>query len=165
MNASNLYTRSRFGLDKRVWLVLIITSVLSLGLLAFKMAMNEPCAPINISITDNDDPSGKNYYPQDRITFAVSAAGAQDVAWDFGDNTPVVPGKSVTHTFARPGNYFVMVTVNGKCKEMTEIYVHPHIATPAMQVNTGTPDISGPEAPKAGEPVTYVATVLSLIHI
>lgn len=159
MNATNLYTRSRFGLDNRVWLALLLTLLLSVALLAFKIAGDQPCTGISITVMDNEDPNGTRYYPQDRLTFSAVMTGGKDIAWDFGDNTPIVNGKSSTHSYAHAGNYFVTVTVNGKCKEMMSVFIHPHIAAPVAPVNTNIADISGPDAPKAGEAITYTATV------
>src|SRR5215217_1348418 len=155
MNADNLYTRTRMGLDSKVWLVLLVTLILSGALLGFKMATREVCAPVTIVITNNDNPVAARYYPQDRLTFAAQMAGAKEVVWDFGDNTPVVTGRTQIHTFGNPGSYFVTVTVNGKCKEFVNVVISNKVAATVMTTASVTEgqEIAGPDAPKAGEPV------------
>lgn len=161
MNADNLYTRTKAGLDNRVWLTLLITLLLSGALLGFKMATREACAPVKIVLTNNDNPAAARYYPQDRLTFAAQMEGAKDVVWDFGDNTPTVTGRTQIHTFSNPGSYFVTVTVNGKCKEFINVVISNKTAATtatAASVTEGQ-EISGPDAPKAGVPVNYVTTL------
>lgn len=147
------------GLDKRVWLVLLLTLVLSGGLLGFKMATCERCREIRIGISNNDNAGGK-YHPQDRLTFTAEMKGGNDIAWDFGDNTPVAKGPSVIHSFGSAGSYFVTVTINGKCREFINIVIHaPLIATPASGQAVAGAEITGPDVPKAGEPVTYMTSL------
>lgn len=43
---------------------------------------------------------------------AVGTNGqVQDYVWNFGDNTPVSRGYSVSHTFSRAGTYTVSLTI------------------------------------------------------
>lgn len=161
MNADNLYTRTRIGLDNRVWLVLLVTLILSGALLGFKMATREVCAPVKIVITNNDNPAVARYYPQDRLTFAAQMDGAKEVVWDFGDNTPAVTGRTQIHTFSNSGSYFVTVTVNGKCREFINVVISNKMAATAAataSVAEGQ-EITGPDAPKAGEPVNYMTSL------
>jgi len=40
-------------------------------------------------------------------------------AWDFGDDTEIVYGSSVTHTYARPGRYVVKLRATDSILERT----------------------------------------------
>lgn len=159
MNAGNFYTRTRIGLDNRVWLVLLLTLLLSGVLLGFKMAMHKGCRDIRIAVTNSEGVADK-YHPQDRLKFAAQMEGAGEIVWDFGDNTPAAKGSSVIHSFGSTGSYFVTVTINGKCREFVNVVVHtPYLATPASDQAVAGAEIAGPDVPKAGEPVTYTTAL------
>jgi PKD repeat protein len=53
--------------------------------------------------------------PNDQITFDASAStddgSIAKYAWEFGDGTPLVTGKTVTHTFTAAGSYTVVLWV------------------------------------------------------
>jgi hypothetical protein len=160
MNARNLYTRTQMGLDNRVWLALLVTLLLSGVLLGFKIATHETCNEISILITNNENAAGAKYHPQDRLTFVAKMAGAKEVEWDFGDNTPPAKGSSLIHSFGNPGSYFVTATINGKCREFINVVVNTnYVPTGANSIAVTGEDISGPDAPKAGEPVSYVTSL------
>jgi hypothetical protein len=53
----------------------------------------------------------RSYYDGLTVTFANATEGATDISWDFGDNSPVVSGDSVKHTYTSIGNY--VITMNG----------------------------------------------------
>jgi len=53
----------------------------------------------------------RSYYDGLTVTFANATEGATDISWDFGDDSPVVPGDSVKHTYSSIGNY--VITMNG----------------------------------------------------
>jgi len=56
--------------------------------------------------------------PNDGLQFTFDASGSSDAdgtlsrfTWDFGDGTPTVEGLMVTHTYAVPDTYTVMLTI------------------------------------------------------
>ncbi len=53
----------------------------------------------------------RSYYDGLNVTFANATEGATDISWDFGDDSPVVPGDLVEHTYNAIGNY--VITMNG----------------------------------------------------
>lgn len=53
----------------------------------------------------------RSYYDGLTVTFANAAQGATDISWDFGDESPIVAGDSVEHTYPDIGNY--VITMNG----------------------------------------------------
>jgi PKD repeat protein len=165
MNASNLYTRTRAGLDNRVWLVPVIAIIISAALLGFKIATNQSCQPIEILLTNNDNHGLNKYYPQDRISFEAKMNGTQEVEWDFGDNTPKAKGKTLIHSYGAPGSYFVTATVNGKCKEFMSVVINTRfVPTANNPTNIAVLDIVGADAPKAGEPTVYSTGLNSVTY-
>jgi hypothetical protein len=62
----------------------------------------------------------RSYYDGLTVTFANATAGANDISWDFGDNSPVVPGDSVKHTYTAIGNY--VITMNGTFEGKSYIF-------------------------------------------
>jgi hypothetical protein len=70
----------------------------------------------NYTLTETAPLDFKTYYNGLDVTFVNTASNAQDVSWNFGDNTPDVTGDSVVHTFAQIGNYVISLnaTVQGK---------------------------------------------------
>jgi len=58
----------------------------------------------------------RSYYDGLSVTFANATEGATDISWEFGDNSPVVPGDSVKHTYKAIGNYVITMkgTFEGK---------------------------------------------------
>ncbi len=51
------------------------------------------------------------------VSFTSTSTGAATHSWDFGDGTPAVTGAQASHTWNKPGNYTVQLTVNdGKSK-------------------------------------------------
>ena len=58
----------------------------------------------------------RSYYDGLTVTFANATEGATDISWEFGDDSPVVSGDSVKHTYVSIGNYVITMngTLNGK---------------------------------------------------
>jgi hypothetical protein len=62
----------------------------------------------------------RSYYDGLTVTFANATEGATDISWDFGDESAVVPGDSVEHTYAAIGNY--VITMNGSLDGKSYIF-------------------------------------------
>jgi len=62
----------------------------------------------------------RSYYDGLTVTFANATEGAIDISWEFGDNSPVVPGDSVKHTYTAIGNY--VITMNGTFEGKSYIF-------------------------------------------
>lgn len=45
------------------------------------------------------------------ITFTDNSTGNVSPSWDFGDGTPAVTGKTVSHTYTKQGTYRVTETI------------------------------------------------------
>lgn len=61
----------------------------------------------------------KSYYDGLNVTFANQTAGATEVTWDFGDESPAVSGDSVMHTYSSIGNYLITMGATYQGKKYT----------------------------------------------
>jgi PKD repeat protein len=130
---SGIYTRSRMGIDNKVWLTLLITALISVCLFGFKIATTEPCYDINLTLKGVvEHPFANNYFVGESIIFKANMKKAQKVEWNFGDGTPVSIGEKITHSYTKEGNFLVTATVNGKCMQSLNV----HISQVAMSENT-----------------------------
>jgi hypothetical protein len=62
----------------------------------------------------------RSYYDGLTVTFANATEGATDISWEFGDDSPVVSGDSVEHTYTSIGNY--VITMNGSLNGKSYIF-------------------------------------------
>ncbi len=157
MNASSIFTRSRMGLDTRVWLTMIVTIALSFILVGFKMAFTTSCVSMPITIKNVTAGKPNTYYLGQTIHFTIAGGKGKEITWDFGDNKMTTKGDSVMHTYLTEGNFTVTATINGKCKEMTSLVIVQlgNSKPVSVQEPVETTPITGPDAPHAGEPVNF----------
>jgi PKD repeat protein len=121
---SGIYTRSRMGIDNKVWLTLLITALISVSLFGFKIATTEPCYDINLTLKGVvEHPFANNYFVGESIIFKANMKKAQKVEWDFGDGTPVSVGEKITHAYTKEGSFLVTATVNGKCMQSLNVHI------------------------------------------
>ncbi len=94
-----------------------------------------PCKPLvpNVSLwidykngNSTCSPLGGECSAGEPVSFSVKEFGEYQIScaahtftWEFGDNTPVVTGRDVTHQFAQPGTFPVRVTVNNSAVTAT----------------------------------------------
>lgn len=122
MITNKIYTRKILGLDKRVWSVMITISVLSLGLLSYKLVDNKKCIPFNGTIKTTTFHGDSVYYVGENLTF-IASTSKQDITWDFGDNTAKPEGTYVTHKFLAPGTYRIRASAGADCDWSKSIIV------------------------------------------
>ncbi len=155
---SGIYTRSRMGIDNKVWLTLLITVVLSAGLFGFKIATTEPCFDIRLNLKGVvEHPFANNYFVGESIIFKAEMKKGREIAWDFGDGTPVAMGEKVTHSFTAEGNFLVTATVNGKCMQSVNVHIS-QVGMPAGTTTAKPADpnsIIGKDFAAAGELAIY----------
>lgn len=118
---------------------------------AFVDKVVKPTAPVaNFAVTT------------DGLTVTCQNHGTGDSGWwDFGDGTPLEPfsanAKPVSHTYGKPGNYAVKLTVRNFLSEENERTVPVDLTAAAPQ--TLPPTITGltvePIEPRATAPATF----------
>jgi hypothetical protein len=124
MNSERILTRKTLGLDHRVWRVMIVLFVLSIGLYSYTLIDKPTCTPVDFKIKTIDNDS---VYSTDEILSFSSLRFEKNITWDFGDNSPSGTGTFVTHRFATEGKYFIKVTVNADCQFIKPITVRKAI--------------------------------------
>ena len=72
------------------------------------------------TLTETPPLDFRSYYDGLTVTFANATEGATEISWDFGDDSPVVPGDSVEHTYEAIGNY--VITMNGSLEGKSYIF-------------------------------------------
>lgn len=84
------------------------------------------------------------------VTFTNSTAGASELIWNFGDNSPliIIPNSqgSITHQYTAAGNYKVVIRLRNDCSDTTiertvQVYEAPvaKFDLGSLQVCTGQP--------------------------
>lgn len=157
MSTAPVLTRRIVGMDYRIWLTMLVTCFISLGLLRYQQitnyqVSNKACAD---TITVNGKEGIAICYINRLATFGIQTNGAAKVVWDFGDGSAEVKGSLVSHKFIKAGNYRVVASVNGNCNSEEEVTVK----------NPPNPDLNKPQKievkifqdptnPKVGSTVT-----------
>ena len=158
MKESSVFTRYRAGLDRRVWLTLIIVAVLSAGLLAFKIGTIVPCRAVDITARAADGKRDKSFFAGESIHFSANMVKAKSFSWDFGDGTASAEGDTISHTFQHEGNYVVIATLNGTCAGSYTINIQQITSTTNIEAAMVTADpIYGPDAPMTNTDEVYVS--------
>jgi hypothetical protein len=94
---------------------------LQLYISAFLMLLFMSCSKEgSYNLEDTPPLDFRSYYDGLTVTFANATEGATDISWEFGDNSPVVPGDSVEHTYTAIGNY--VITMNGTFEGKSYIF-------------------------------------------
>ena len=71
------------------------------------------------TLTETPPLDFKTYYNGLQVTFANATAGATNISWDFGDQSAVASGDSLSHTFATIGNYVLSMSATYQGKGYT----------------------------------------------
>jgi len=158
MKSDFIFTRSRLGLDVKVWLVMLSVVVLCLGLLSYRVISNnrnKPCVTTEAIINGLKHRPERIYNINELLLFKASTSPHNDIVWDFGDNTPRKEGFTASHVFKKPGIFAVTILVNGKCDDVARVTVIKPIDVVRDSVGNITDYIVGPEQGRVLESVTF----------
>ncbi|HTN45461.1 MAG TPA: PKD domain-containing protein [Flavipsychrobacter sp.] len=157
-NGKSIFTRTKANIDTRVWLTLIITTILSTGLLAYKIADNVHCVPFDIVVKGYTAGKEKSFYLGNSIHFTTTFVGKGEIVWDFGDKGKAT-GAAVSHAYQHEGTFIVSATVSGKCVETYKLsVVRLEQIKSANSVSMDNP-ISGPEVIYTGDPASFTSAL------
>lgn len=150
MTSNRIFTRQAMGLDYRVWRVMLIISLLSVGLLSYRLIDSKKCIPISFSIKTISIHTDSTYSIGENLSF-ISSSNKNEISWDFGDNTEKVTGQYVTHTYQNTGSYKITATTGSSCETIMRIVVKPADVIQKNETNLVTgEEIVGPLLTVAG---------------
>ena len=130
MTSNRIFTRQLLGLDYRVWLVMLIISILSLVLLSYRLIDASQCMPVNFTIKTTSNHTDSTYLIGEKLTF-ISSTNKDEITWDFGDNSEKITGhEDINHVFLKTGNYKITASTGSACEMVKLITV---IKTEAIQ--------------------------------
>ncbi|MEO8961528.1 MAG: PKD domain-containing protein [Ginsengibacter sp.] len=131
MNANRIYTRKTLGLDNMVWIFMILIVIMAVGLLSYRLADRKECVPFTFNIKAISINSGSVFYTDETLSFSASL-NAQNIQWNFGDNSNLQTGQYVTHRFKNPGKFFVTASTVPGCETIKEIIVKVPLPAPVV---------------------------------
>lgn len=161
MHTQSLLSNKKMNLDKKVWLVMLITSVVCLGLVSYKVISKEKCVNFTVNTQGLTTSRDGNYEVGEPVFFRASLATDKEIAWDFGDNSEKQKSRSVIikHTYIKEGVYFITATANGACLNGV-IKVNIKKAEGSGKPGVKAPKILGNTSLKAGQSASYVSDLI-----
>ena len=159
MSSINIFTRSRKGLDVRVWYTMLGLMILSLCLLSYTLLTHEACSQLTIKYAGVNSGSATSFYAGQNIQFSATSSSNRKITWSFDDNTPKVLGNTINHIFSQEGVHVVTASFNGKCQESVFITIK-QLEQIEIDPTSGKTDamIIGKDTPRANERVFYLCS-------
>ncbi|HMT34256.1 MAG TPA: PKD domain-containing protein [Chitinophagaceae bacterium] len=148
-------------MDRKIIFTFIVISILSILLLALKLATYQERHIINMSIKSsetNQENTQHQFLTDESILFTANTLKGKDYVWDFGDGTPKMKTQSTSHFYHKPGIYQVKVLVNGRCDEYLEITIlSASLKDDELKnaIKNNKPYIDGPTTVQANQPVSF----------
>lgn len=161
MSNNSVYTRRIKGLDRKVWVVMILTIVLSLGLLSYTVFNKKVCTPVDFVIKVLPGESSDSVYFVGETLIFNSSSTATDISWDFSDGSEQAIGKDVSHKFQTEGDYIITVSTGLGCETARRITIKKAIqpeAKPFANYTTGG-EIEGPAKIMTGREARFICIV------
>lgn len=116
------------GIDFKVWTSLLVLVILSIVLLAYKMATHVPCTDFQIKaqgkLSHPEAGGTQTFYINEQIDFTTSVADkVATIVWNFDDGTEQKAGHRTSHVYTTEGYYLVKAVLNGKCLQSFNIRI------------------------------------------
>ncbi len=163
MQSNSIFTRKNMGLDNNIWISLLSCVILSFGLLGYRLIKKDRVDPCAVSINiyaDGRLETEKIFFEAGRlIPFKVSPSTAEDIVWNFGDNSDKEEGNAVIHHFDREGMFTVTATVNNKCDFTKRINIKNKEVEIVDSGGKIVENIVGNDRPLVGEKIKYTTTL------
>lgn len=150
------------GLDYKIWLVMAILCLLSLGVFGYKSIREDAtgsksCANADIIMVDRKDSGILMCNSKQFNSFSVAGIASSNITWNFGDGTPIEKGAVVSHAFTAAGGYTVTATINNACEIERLVMVKTSLVLPPEKLQIEI--YPYPLNPKAGDSVTLYAVI------
>lgn len=159
MTDNRIFTKQLMGLDYRVWRVMLVICILSLGLLSYRLIDSKKCKPVTFSIKTIVQHADSVYNTGEALSF-VSSANDNEIIWDFGDNSDKITGQYVTHFYKNAGAYKVTASTGTGCETIQSIMVSVPVAAAQDDNNVVTgQEIVGPLSTITGKEEMFTCMV------
>lgn len=159
MTGERIFTKQLMGLDYRVWKTMLIISILSLGLLSYRLIDKKKCTPVTFLIKTINTHSDSIFNVGETLSF-ISSVTNEETTWDFGDNSAKITGQYVSHVYTTAGTYKVSASTGTACESIQNINVQEPVAAPQNDnaVVTGQ-EIVGPISTTVGKEELFTCMV------
>lgn len=121
MDPYRIYTRKTMGLDNRVWRLMLVLILLSLGLFSYRLLDKKKCVPFVFAVKTFGIHAPDVFHSGETLTFTASNP-SKDIIWNFGDNTED-QGAVAYHEFSKEGIYLVTARSSSLCEVQREITI------------------------------------------
>jgi hypothetical protein len=159
MKARRIFTRQVFGLDYRVFRLILAIAIIAIGLLSYRLLDKKECTPVNFLIKTITLHTDSSYSAGESLSFIATATG-NEITWDFGDNSEKITGQYVSHKFLSTGAFIVTANAGISCETVKKIIVKlPSEFNKSNEpVNSGE-EIIGPFATSTGIEESFTCMV------
>jgi hypothetical protein len=135
------------GIDFKVWTSLLVLVVLSVMLLAYKVATNIPCPAFTINakgkLSHPEAGGTQTFYINEQVVFFTSGTDkTSNIVWDFDDGTEKKAGTTTSHVYTTEGYYLVKAMLNGKCLQSFNVRITQSNTTLNISAPAVSPIIS-----------------------
>ena len=160
--SNRIFTRKILGLDQRVWLTMGILSILTLGLLSYKLIDKKRCSAFSIKVVSRLNFAGTTHYTGTNIFFEANSSN-ENVSWTFGDKSRHKgKGLEVNHKFMASGKYYISASINGECETGQFITIEDKPAPSQIKNDTlVTKEIVGPSSTFQGKKEEFFSPALA----
>lgn len=155
MNAA--INRRTMGLDRNVWIAMIVVFFLSFGLVGYTFInKEEPCKPPNVTVNAIPVEKEDIHFVGEALTFKATSATNKKITWNFGDDTEIEEGFIATHIYRNEGSFTITTRVNGRCESIAKVDIKKPVAVQQDLGNYSiSEDILGNDFPIVGSDETY----------
>lgn len=149
MSSGNIRSK-QYRIDAFVVVLFVIITVLSSGLLGFRVYTYESCPDINFDVL------GERHQVNSMVHFQNHTTGKHGFLWDFGDGSSRSIKRSPIHIYDEAGEYYVRLIVDAKCEAVEKVVI---AEAPKEKPKVIVPKISGASTVYAGKPFVLTCSV------
>ncbi len=142
----------RKGIDKGVFIVLLLLILIGAIILVLRMLLGNKCSDAEFTL------SNKSPKVKELVTFKYEDPSAKSWEWDYGDSSVSGTHSIESHIYMKPGNYTVRLRTNNSsdCDKVTFIEVMPEDAEEVkVEKILPKPQIEGAKMAYVGVPVSF----------
>src|SRR3954454_316789 len=117
MGGPHTLSNKKMNLDKKVWLVMLVTWAICLVLVGYKVSSKEECTKFTINTQGFASNEDRFFEVGESVFFRASLATDKQITWDFGDKSEKQTTRSVVlkHTYIKEGIYTITAGADGAC--------------------------------------------------